>query len=98
MDRRERLVSYCLLVVLGALTLLHVVAMAAGSGGLNDFATNWIYYAVILGSGVVVAVRAVLVRRDRLAWTLIAIGACSTGIAEIVYALAYADLKHPPYP
>jgi diguanylate cyclase (GGDEF)-like protein len=97
-DRRERLISSCLLAAIGALTALHVAGMIAGPGGLNDFATDWVYYAVILGSGVVVLTRAALIPRDRLAWILIGIGACSSGIAEVVYTLAYADLKHPPYP
>jgi two-component system cell cycle response regulator len=97
-DRRERLLSYGLLGGIGALTLLHIAGMAVRPSGLNDLATNWIYYVVILGSGVIVLIRAALVRRDRLAWTLIGVGACSSGVAEIVYTLAYAELKHPPYP
>src|SRR5689334_11601845 len=98
MDRRERFISLCLLTALAALTALHIAGMVAPAGGLKDLAVNWIYYVVILGSGLVVLARAALVKRDRLAWTLIGVGAVSSGVAEIVYTLAYADLKHPPYP
>jgi diguanylate cyclase (GGDEF)-like protein len=96
--RHERLISYSLLTAIGALTSLHIAGMIAPDGALKDLAVNWIYYVVILGSGIVVLARAALVKRDRLAWTLIGVGACSSGVAEIVYTLAYADLKHPPYP
>jgi two-component system cell cycle response regulator len=97
-NRRERIVSSCLLAVVGALTAVHLAGMIAPKGGLKDFSVDWLYYAVIAASAMVILVRAALVRRDRLAWTLIGIGALSSAAAEIVYALAYANLKHPPYP
>ncbi len=98
MNRDERIVSFCLLGVVGALTAIHLAGMVAPQGGLKNFSVDWLYYAVIAASAVAILVRAALVKRDRLAWTLIGLGALSSAAADIVYALAYANLKHPPYP
>jgi two-component system, cell cycle response regulator len=87
-----------MLALVGALTAAHLAAMLAPAGSFKTFGVDWLYYSILAISGLVVLARAALVKKDRLAWTLIGIGVCSSAVADIVYALAYQNMKHPPYP
>jgi diguanylate cyclase (GGDEF)-like protein len=54
---------------------------------LNRFASNWLYQGLIVFSVVIAASRAVLVSRDRLAWSVIALSLACTSFAEIYFII-----------
>lgn len=76
---------------------LFVGHTAFGWGGrpstVYDF---WLYNGLILSAAVGVAARAVLVRRERAAWTVMTIGLASWAAGDLIYTFGYGDA--PPYP
>jgi diguanylate cyclase (GGDEF)-like protein len=79
-------------------TLVHAIAMLqSGNGWLEDLANDRLYYAVIVVSASVCLLRAVLVRRDRLAWSLIGLGTAFWAAGDIVWDVAWGEGKIP-YP
>jgi diguanylate cyclase (GGDEF)-like protein len=64
----------------------------------SDFFDRYLYCSLILGSGLLCLARAVLVPRERLAWTFIALDLLAWGGGETVWAAVYADDPNAPYP
>ena len=91
-------VSYVILGLVGVGAAVHAVAMLAPAGEFKTFANEWLYEGVLVGAAVVVLLRVALVKRNRLPWALIGVGVACSAAGDVVYALAFADLKHPPYP
>ncbi len=87
----------------GALTAALVLHVAHGSGGI-DFGlpaavfTDWIYNVVSIGAALVCAARALLVRRERVVWALVAIGLLSWSAADVYYISLLAGPEPPPFP
>src|SRR6476620_4420697 len=93
-DRRIRFVVWPLLGLIAAGVVVHAVStLGPKPSEFHHLGAHWIYYGVLAASAIAVLLRAVLVKADRLAWLLIGIGAASWAAADIVYALAYTDLK-----
>jgi two-component system cell cycle response regulator len=57
-----------------------------------------LYCALNVIPGVLALARAVLVRRERLAWTLLGLNLLALGIAEVIWAIFYVDVETAPYP
>jgi two-component system, cell cycle response regulator len=61
---------------------------------VNHFATMWLYQGLIAFSVVIAAVRAMFVKRDRVAWIVITIGLASNSFAEL-YTIAVRPENYP---
>lgn len=83
--------------VLAAALLAFVLHTATPIGGEALFGT-WIYCAVMLGASASCLARAVLVRRERAAWTLIGAGLLIWTGGEIYYEAAIAASGSVPIP
>jgi len=96
--------SFYALRVGGALLALAFLAfflhVAFGFGGAadSDLFNVWIYDALILGAVVSCLARAILVRRERLAWALLGIGLLAWTAGEIYYSVAFAGSESVPIP
>ena len=86
-------IALCLLVAFTA----HVT-IGFGGDGTEELFNIWIYCALILTSAVACLLRAVLVRRERLAWTLLGIGLLLYSGGEIYYAAVLAGQASVPIP
>ena len=62
-----------------------VVLLTSPGDPLNGFVTDWLYQGLIAGAAVLAATRAVLVERDRLAWSVIAAALACTSFAELSF-------------
>jgi diguanylate cyclase (GGDEF)-like protein len=71
-----------------------VVLLTTPDSELNDFVTRWLYQGLIAGAVVIAAARAVLVARDRLAWSVIALALLCTSLAEL-YSIAAEPEGYP---
>jgi len=80
-----------------AVYVLHVVA-DLGDGSVDEFNDLWLYNGLILGGGLAVVARAVLVPRDRLPWAVLAAGLLCWSAGELLWSFHYADQEAPPYP
>ena len=100
LSKRERrtvlvggLLALCLLVAFTA----HV-ALGFGGPGTDALFNTWIYSALMLTSAAACLLRAVLVQRERLAWTLLGVGLLLYTGGEIYYAAALAEQASVPIP
>jgi diguanylate cyclase (GGDEF)-like protein len=88
----------------GAMLLLawfaFTIHAATGFGG--SFAEilfgTWIYNALMLGAAASCLVRAAIVRRERVAWTLLGTGLAAWTAGEIYYAMAFTGSDSVPIP
>lgn len=79
-------------VVLAAYAV--VILLTTPGSGLNAFATDWLYQGLIAGSVLIAGARAVLVERDRLAWSVITVALASNCFAEL-YTIAARPEAYP---
>ena len=71
-----------------------VVLLTPPESGANEFVTRWLYQGLIAVSALVAGARAVVVRKDRVAWGAIALGLAATSFAEL-YTTAVAPTNYP---
>ena len=92
----QRVWARLALAVAGIGLAVYTVAILASAPGddLNTFANNWLYQGLIAFSVVIAASRAVFVKQDRLAWSVIAISLACTSFAELYY-LAVQPEEYP---
>jgi two-component system, cell cycle response regulator len=62
-----------------------VILLTSPSDALNSFVTGWLYQGLIAVAVLIAAARAVLVERDRLAWSVIALSLASWSFAELYF-------------
>jgi two-component system cell cycle response regulator len=62
-----------------------VILLTPPESELNAFFTAWFYQGLIVASVALAGTRAVLVRRDRLAWSVITVSLACTSFAELYY-------------
>jgi diguanylate cyclase (GGDEF)-like protein len=60
-----------------------VILLTSPESELNAFVTRWLYQGLIAGSVLIAGARAVLVVRDRLAWSVMALALACTSFGEI---------------
>ena len=87
------LIALCLLIAFTA----HAV-VGLGGPGTDALFNTWIYCALMLTSAAACLLRAVLVRRERGAWTLLGVGLLLYTGGEIYYAAALAGQASIPIP
>src|SRR5688500_3727014 len=58
----------------------------------------WLYNGSLIGAALVCVARAVWVREERLAWSLIGFGLVAWSAADLYYTLVLSKLDAPPYP
>ncbi len=89
---------------LGALLALAVFGLlladigAFGSGAAKGFFNDWIYNAAELAAASLVLARALLVRAERPAWLVLALGVLFYAAADIYYTLALEPMANIPTP
>jgi diguanylate cyclase (GGDEF)-like protein len=91
------------MVVTGAILALLVPYAAytlfgIGRPELSTLFDEWVHDALMLAAVGLAGARAIRVRTQRLAWTIITAGMASYALGEITYYLFLADLESPPYP
>ena len=74
------------------------VRAASTSASRRRVFETWIYNGVLIGSALVCAARAVLVREERVAWALIGVGLITWSAADLYYTAVLGKLDEPPYP
>jgi diguanylate cyclase (GGDEF)-like protein len=93
--------------VKGAVAAFFVLAIAAhalhaltgfGGTGSDAFFSQRVYDGVMVAAGLVAVARAVIVRQDRLAWTILALGLSSYAAGGLYWSLVHADDVTPPSP
>ena len=94
---RRALVLTC--AALGALWVVYFLHEAFDLGGrpldpINDLA----YYGLLFAAGLATGARAVLVRRERWAWGLLAASMIAWAAADLYYGLSLGLMAEPPYP
>ena len=69
-----------------------------GKPGLSEFFDEWVYTGLVAVATLICLLRAVLVRHERTAWTLIAFGLASWLAGDIVWTFKLSRLEEIPYP
>jgi diguanylate cyclase (GGDEF)-like protein len=88
-----------LLVPLGLIALVFVAyLLGVGFGALEGPIANWAPLTLEVGGALACALRAIRVREERRAWTLIAVGASLWAIGEAVWRVHYTTQAEPPIP
>jgi signal transduction histidine kinase len=90
-----------LLAALLLCAALYAVLLVGGAEALGlgvDPDSWWPIGVLSVCSGGFCAARAVLQRRERLAWALLSVGITSSGCGFILWALVYEHQTAPPYP
>jgi diguanylate cyclase (GGDEF)-like protein len=95
--RRTVLVGGLIALCLLAAFIAHA-AVGLGGPGTDALFNTWIYCALMLTSAAACLLRAVLVRRERLAWALLGIGLLLYTGGEIYYAAVLASQASVPIP
>lgn len=88
----------------GLLLVLAVTGLAMnnlrllGTGALDGFFNDWVYNGIEILAAVLVLVRALLVRPERAAWLMLAIGIAFFAAGDVYYTLVIEHLSNPPSP
>jgi diguanylate cyclase (GGDEF)-like protein len=88
----------------GLLLVLAVLGLATndlgllGDSGLNGFFNDWVYNCAEVAAAGLVLARALLVRRERGAWLMLALGIGFFAAGDIYYTLVIEQLSNPPSP
>ena len=87
------------IVVVGLLVYGARVGLVARAGfEPSALLDDWLFEILIAASGIGILARVVLVRTERLAWTMIGLGALAWGAGDIYWLVAFADAEEVPYP
>ena len=101
LSRGPRAAVRAIWVLAGVGMAVYAVHLAAGIGSGPrgaEFFDGWLSSALVLVGGVSVLVRVALVREDRLAWSLIGLGALSWAGGDIYWWRVLSRLDVVPYP
>jgi diguanylate cyclase (GGDEF)-like protein len=87
----------------GALVLVVAVAGLAvnnlgllGTTTFNDFFSDWVYNGSEVGAAALVLARALLIRSERRAWLMLALGIGFFAAGDIYYTLVIEPMSNPP--
>ncbi|HET7444596.1 MAG TPA: diguanylate cyclase [Solirubrobacterales bacterium] len=97
---RNRLLLRCggAALVLGFLAFALHAAIGFGGDAAETFFGIWDYDALMLGAAASCLARAAIVRRERLAWSLLGAGLLAWTAGEIYYSAAFAGAESVPIP
>ncbi len=85
-----------LALVVSGLAFFVAHTLGVGGRGLDGFASTWVYDALEILAVVAVAARAVLIRTERLAWSLLAVGIGFWTLGDLSWNVVYGG--NPPFP
>jgi diguanylate cyclase (GGDEF)-like protein len=92
-------VSGWAIVVVGLVVYGARVVLAARVGvEPSAFLDDWLFEILIAASGIGILARVALVRTERLAWSLIGLGALAWAAGDIYWLVAFTDATEVPYP
>ena len=99
LSSRARRATYVTGGTLGALWLVSFVLAIPGVGG-DELLTleDVMYYGLLFAGALVTGARAVLVRKERWAWGILALSMIAWAAADLYYGLVLAVQDSPPYP
>lgn len=93
-----RAVRWALIALVAAWSAYFVnVVFPVGDAG-DGFFKTYVFSGVLLAAAGMCAARAAIVRADRVAWGLLALGMASWALATVVWSAFLKDLAAPPYP
>jgi two-component system cell cycle response regulator len=69
-----------------------------GGAGTQRFFDHWLYNGLLIASVLGCLLRAALVRRNRLAWSVLTAGVALWTAGDIYWSVAFAGLDEPPFP
>ena len=99
MDRLRPLVVVPLaLGTVAALMAFSAHTIVADQGAVSTFFDNRVYYAILVASVALCALRAAYGPDHRLAWALIAAGVAAWTAGDMYWMLRLADVEEPPFP
>jgi diguanylate cyclase (GGDEF)-like protein len=89
-----------LLGIAAAATCAHALYTVFGLGkpGLADLFDKWVYDGVLVVASIACVMRGVLVRRERVAWIVIAAGLVSWTAGDVYWTFKLSELEEIPYP
>ncbi len=85
-----------LALVVSGLVFFVAHTLGAGGHGLDQFASTWVYDTLEVLAVVAVVARAVLVRTERLVWSLLAVGIGFWTLGDLSWNVIYGG--NPPFP
>ena len=79
---------------------MHAMYTVGGIGkpDLGGLFNDWVYHGVFLSAAVACLLRAVLVRRERVAWLMVASGLCFWLAGDLYWTFEISKLAEVPYP
>jgi diguanylate cyclase (GGDEF)-like protein len=89
-----------LLAVAAAGTLAHAsfAVFGVGKPALDQVFNEWVYDGVLIAAAIACLLRGILIRRERAAWLMIAIGVLSWTVGDVYWNFELAALDEIPYP
>jgi diguanylate cyclase (GGDEF)-like protein len=64
----------------------------------SSFLDDWLFELLVLASGIGILARVALVPAERLAWSMIGVGALAWAAGDIYWLVAFSDKTEVPYP
>lgn len=98
-DRPPRALRLGLRVPLAVVAVALVAfLLGVGFGPLDPFMSRWAALILEAGGAAACALRAITVKEERRAWSLIAAGASSWVLGDLIWRVAYFNAAEPPSP
>ncbi len=70
----------------------------AGDSGASSLLDDWLFEFLVLAGGIGILARVVLVPTERLAWSMIGVGAIAWAAGDIYWLVAFSGAEEVPYP
>jgi diguanylate cyclase (GGDEF)-like protein len=97
--RSAAVLSGWALVAVGLVVYAAHVEAGLGAGRLpSSILDDWLFEFLVLASGIGILARVVLVRTERLAWSMIGAGALAWAAGDIFWLMAFSGSADVPYP
>jgi diguanylate cyclase (GGDEF)-like protein len=96
--RRRALIASRVIACVGLAAFTAHTGLGLGGPSMDSFFNDWVYNGLVLtGAGWCIA-RAVLVRSERLAWSLVGAALLCWAAAEMLNTVYVSTMEEPPYP
>jgi diguanylate cyclase len=98
--RSSAVVLSCWVIVLAGLLVFSARVGLMASVGLepSSLLDDWLFEFLVVASAIGILARVVLVRTERLAWSMIGLGALAWGAGDVYWLVAFTDKTEVPYP
>ena len=101
LTRRQRttVLTAWAIVLTGLVVLVaHLAFDAVGGSGPSRLLDGWLYSFLMIAGGIAILARVILVREERLAWSMIGAGALAWAAGDIYWVIAFSGDAEVPYP